>query len=177
MFSTTNQKTSISNFKPAKEMHGPDKRLVGDLKVTMNVGNTVLDHIGRDLRAALYRKAETGEDPRQGDMLPLVTDGLVKLKNPNLKPLSFDEKFPGYEATFPSTLAVDETIKLTGVTLSGFTVEAKDGGTVELSFNMRFPVDGQYAGKLCQLIQEDIELTLVPPSAEQQEQAELDAAA
>lgn len=176
MFSTTNQKTNISNFKPAKEIHGPDKRLVGDLKVSMSIGNTVLDDIGQDIRAALYRKAETGEDP-QADMLPLVPDGMTKLKNPHLRPISFDEKFPGYTASFPSTLAMNEVIKLSGVTLSGFTIEAKDGGTVELSFNMRFPVDGQYAGKLCQLIQEDIELTLVPPSAEQQvEQDELEAA-
>jgi hypothetical protein len=175
MFSTTHQKASITNFKPAKEMHGPEKRLVGDLKVTMSISNTVLEHLGKDLRTALYRKAETGEDP-QADMLPLVPDGMTKLKNPTLKALAFDEKFPGYQASFPSTLAVHEVIKLSDVTLAGFTVEAKDGGTVDLSFNMRFPVDGQYAGKLCQLIQEDIELTLVPPTADAL-QADMDKAA
>lgn len=170
MFSTTTQKAEILNFKPAKEMHGDQKKLVGDLKVRMKFANTVLDHFGDGIRNALYRKPAPGEEPRQSDLLPDDSDGLTALRNPHLEPLHANEKFPGYSAEFQSGLAVNDPIKLKEIVLSSFTIEAMDGGTVELTFNMRFPVDGQYSGKLCQLIQDSVELTLTPPSADDAQQ-------
>jgi hypothetical protein len=149
--------------------------LAGTMSCETVCHNSVIDLFDPTLRQMLYRKPEPGEQP-QGELPIEVSDGLTARRLPHIKPVVWDEKFPGYQASFPSTLAVHEVIKLSDVTLAGFTVEAKDGGTVDLSFNMRFPVDGQYAGKLCQLIQEDIELTLVPPSAEAV-QAEMDKAA
>lgn len=169
MFETSNQQTTISNFKPAKENHGDQKKLVGDIKVKMNVSNTVLDVLGNGLRAALYRKREKHEEPKQKELLPSITDGLTALKNPHFEPLSLDEKFPGYSAQFQSGLAVDDLVKLSEITLSGFVIEAKDGGTVELSFNMRCPIDRRIGGTLCALIQESVEMTLIAPKAEEQQ--------
>ena len=51
--------------------------------------------------------------------------------------------------------------------------EAMDGGSVAITFRASLHPDGRTSGKLCQLVQETVEITLVPPDAEDPAQQKL----
>ncbi len=168
MFALTNQQTSINSFTPRMEKHGPDNVLAGTLKCETTMHNSVLDLFDKGFKKLLYRKPAPGEQTE----LPLEnSDGLTARKLPQLKPLSWDEDFPGYTLAIVTGLALDEVIELDDVEVSGFIFEALDGGSCKVKFTANFTQDGRTSGKLCQLIQDTVELSLTPPSRDAQEQA------
>lgn len=160
MFSLTDQQTSINSFVPRMEKHGQENVLAGTLKCETTMHNSVLDLFDKGFKKLLYRKPAPGEQTE----LPLGdSDGLTSRKLPQLKPLSWDEDFPGYSIAIVSGLALDEVIELDDVEVSGFVFEALDGGSCKVKFTANFTQDGRTSGKLCQLIQETVELSLMPP--------------
>lgn len=167
MFALTNQPTKITSFTPRMEKHGDENVLAGTLKLETTMHSSVLDLFDKGFRKLLYRKPAPGEQAE----LPLEGgDGLTARKLPHLKPLTWDEDFPSYKIEFQSGLALDEAIKLSDVKVSGFVFEALDGGSCKVRFSANFNQDGRTSGKLCQLIQDDVELTLTPPSRDEQQE-------
>lgn len=168
MFALNNQQTSITHFLPRMEKHGPDNVLAGTLKCETTMHNSVLDLFDKGFKKLLYRKPAPGEQTE----LPLgESDGLTARKLPQLKPLSWDEDFPGYKIAIVSGLAIDEVLYLDDVEVSGFVFEALDGGSCKVKFTANFTQDGRTSGKLCQLIQETVELSLIPPDRNELEAA------
>src|SRR6185312_5045683 len=168
MFSLQKQQTAINSFTPRMEKHGPENVLAGTLKCETTMHNSVLDLFDKGFKKLLYRKPAPGEQTE----LPLeVSDGLTSRKLPQLKPLVWDEDFPGYKIEIVTGLALDEVIKLDDVELSGFVFEALDGGSCKVKFTANFNQDGRTSGKLCQLIQETVELSLIPPSRDEKDLA------
>jgi hypothetical protein len=167
MFNLTNQSVKILDFNPRMEKHGDENVLAGDLKVEASVHSSQLDHFDPQLRKFLYRKPAPGEQVE----LPLggSHDNLTALRVPKLAPFKWAEDFPGYKLEIESGLAIDEVLKLSDVELSNFTFEALDGGSVKLTFRASFHQDGRTSGKLCQLIQETVTISLMPPSKEDQQ--------
>ncbi|UGB46956.1 hypothetical protein LQ772_06605 [Frateuria edaphi] len=170
MFQLTEQTTKITSFTPRMEKHGDENVLAGTLKLETNVHSTVLDLFDKGFRKLLYRKPAPGEQTE----LPLEGgDGLTARKLPHLAPLKWDEDFPGYKLEIQSGLALDEVLKLSDVEISDFVFEALDGGSCKIRFTANFRQDGRTSGKLCQLIQDEVELSLIPPTREEQKQQEL----
>lgn len=164
MFQLTNQQTKINSFTPRAEKHGEENVLAGTLKCETTMHSSVLDIFDKGFRKLLYRKPAPGEQAE----LPLSEgDGLTARKLPCLAPLKFDEDFPGYALEIQSGLALNESLKLADVELHGFSFEPLDGGSCTVKFALNFRQDGRTSGKLCQLIQETVEVTLVPPAREQ----------
>lgn len=174
MFQLTNQPTKINSFTPRMEKHGDENVLAGTMKCETTLHSSVLDIFDKGFRKLLYRKAAPGEQTE----LPLGdhSDGLTSLKLPCLKPIQWDEDFPGYALAIHSGLALDEVLKLKDVELHGFSFEPLEGGSCTVKFALNFNQDGWTSGKLCQLIQETVEVTLTPPSKEAA-QPDLDQAA
>lgn len=173
MFQLNDQITKISSFTPRMEKHGEENVLAGTLKLETNVHSTVLDLFDKGFRKLLYRKPAPGEQTE----LPLDgnSDGLTARKLPHLAPLKWDEDFPGYKLEIQSGLALDEVLKLKDVEISDFVFEALDGGSCRVRWTANFKQDGRTSGKLCQLIQDEVELTLIPPTREEQKQREIEA--
>lgn len=167
MFELKNHEAKVASFNPRCEKHGQENVMAGDLKVECTGHSSLLDHFDKSLRKTLYRKPAPGE---QTD-LPLGDDNLTQRKLPRLAPLRWDEDFPGYKLHIVTGLAVDEVIELDDVELSSFVFEALDGGSVSITFRASFHPDGRTSGKLCQLIQETVEITLIAPEAGQQQLA------
>jgi hypothetical protein len=142
MFSLTSQQTKINAFTPRMEKHGDENVLAGTLKCETTCHSSVLDNFDKSLR-----------------------------KLPQLLPLKWDEDFPGYKIAIQSGLALDEVIKLDDVEIHGFAFEALDGGSVTVRWSANFNQDGRTSGKLCQLIQETVELSLMPPERDAEEVA------
>jgi hypothetical protein len=173
MFSLTEQQTKINSFTPRMEKHGEENILAGTMKCETTMHSSVLDIFDKGLRKLLYRKPSAGEQSE----LPLGdSDGLTARKLPCLAPLKWDEDFPGYALEIQSGLALDEVLKLTDVELHGFSFEPLDGGSCNVKFALNFTQDGRTSGKLCQLIQDTVEVTLTPPSKDDAQQS-LDEAA
>lgn len=169
MFNLENHEAKIASFNPRAEKHGDENVTAGDLKFEVTCSNSALDHFDKGLRKMLYRKPAAGE---QTD-LPLGDDGLTARKLPRLAPLKWDEDSPGYKLQIATGLAVDEALKLDDVELSNFVIEALDGGSVSITFRASFHPDGRTSGKLCQLIQETVDITLMPPDADEPGQQKL----
>jgi len=51
-----------------------------------------------------------------------------------------------------------------GVTLKNFKFEALDGGSLQVTVSALFHPTTEQAGALCALIQEDVQITLIPPT-------------
>lgn len=165
MFQLNDQITKILSFNPRAEKHGDESVLAGDLKLETTCHSSVLDGFDKGIRKLLYRKPAPGEQTE----LPLEnTDGLTARKLPQLQPLVWDEDFPGYRMEFNSGLALDENIVISDVEISKFRFEALDGGSVRITFRASFHPDGRISGKLCQLIDDQIDLTLTPPRKDEQ---------
>lgn len=166
MFSLTDQQTKITSFTPRMEKHGDENVLAGTLKLETTCHSGVLDNFDKSLRKLLYRKPAPGEQSE----LPLGdSDGLTARKLPQLMPLKWDEDFPGYKIAIQSGLALEEVIKLDDVEIHGFAFEALDGGSCTVRWSANFNQDGRTSGKLCQLIQETVELSLTPPERDSEE--------
>jgi len=169
MFSLENQSVKIAHFNARSEKHVDENVKAGDLKIECTAHSSVLDCFDKGLRKLLYRKPTAGE---QTD-LPLGDDGLTARKLPRLAPLKWDEDFPGYKLSITTGLALDEVLTLDDVELSNFVFEALDGGSVSITFRASSYPDGRTAGKLFQLIQETVDISLTPPDADEGEQQKL----
>jgi hypothetical protein len=122
-------------------------------------------------RPFLFRKAE-----HAGDQPSLIEgDNLTSLAKPNLKPLRLDEDFPGYVVRIGSGLELGSDLVLKDAELSNFVFEAIEGGSVSISFSATVHPDADQSGELCQQIQNLVDLTLEPPVAAEQQQAQLNA--
>lgn len=170
MFSLENQEAKIASFNPRAEKHGEENVPSGDLKVEITTHSSVLDHFDKALRKLLYRKPSSGE---QSDLPLGDSDGLTQRKFKHLAPIKWDEDFPGYRLSIDSGLGIKDPLELDDVELSGFVFEALDGGSVGITFRASFHPEPEQAGLLCSMIQETVEITLIPPDAEESGQQKL----
>lgn len=160
MFELIDATAKVSNYNPRAEKHGGENKMAGDLKLLATTGSSVLDFFSKDLRKALYRK------PGQGEQQDLIegADGLTAVKFPRLGALPWDEEYPGYELVIAGGLGLTEPMVLSGVTLKNFKFEALDGGSLQVTVSALFHPTTEQAGALCALIQEDVQITLIPPT-------------
>ena len=162
MFELDKVQAKITSFNPRAEKHGEENVPAGDIRVQVACPNTILDHFGKGLRPTLYRKAAADEgsttDVRD------VPGNLTSRTMPQLKPLQFDGDWPGYSAVIVPGMGLTDPIELDDVKLSNFQLEPMDGGTVVVTFSVSFHPDEEQSGRLCSLINNMVELTLVAPT-------------
>lgn len=160
MFELQRATAKIAAFNPRAEKHGEGNVTAVDIKLEVLAPNSALFAFDKDLCVALYRPA------RPGDQQSLLGGGgaLVAVRFPRLGQLSWDEEFPGYEIELERGLGLSYPLHIVDVTLKKFRFEAIEGGVVKITFNAVFHPDAEEAGAICKLIQEDVELTLIPPT-------------
>lgn len=163
MLTLINQKAHVVNFNPRMEKHGTKKVAAADLRLSTIVHSSALDSFYPGLKAMLYRKRGADEPAPQQQENLFEGDDATALKLPHLAPLKWDESFPGYTAEIVIDAGLLGVVPLTEVTLSGFVLEAMDGGSVEITCSAKFQHDEKTAGRLCMVIDHDIEITLNPP--------------
>ena len=152
----------LSNLNPRIEKVGKDNtRPAADLKFTANVHNSVLEQISPGLLLSLYRRPD--EKGHQADLVA-GNDAITTLRHPKAKPWASTEDWPGYFANIKTGEFDLKEVELDKVTLKGITAEAKEGGTVELSFSIGGYPTGEDIGVLYDLMGHEVELTLAPPS-------------
>lgn len=160
-FALENQQALVASVNPRMEKHGEDGVLACDVKVELNAAHSILDAFDGDLLKLLFRKASVGEQ----QSLLQGRDALTGLKFPLLQPLRWDQEFTGYSLSIANGMGLSEPLVCEGVELKKFQIEPLEGGTVKLTFNVVCHPDAEQMGQLCELIQEQVELTLEAPAA------------
>lgn len=153
-------------------MHGEDTHLAADLKFEMKVSNDVLSEFDPSLKSALYK----ANDAAQGQLIN-EPGHLPSLKFPLIGPIKYGKEFSGYGVTVHYGVSGRDDIVLNDCQVDGFVFECQDGGTVGVRFRVICHPSMDAMGRLCEMIQREVDITLEPPSAEQELERELEGAA
>lgn len=150
------QQAKLTSVNPRAELHGEDKKPAVDLKFEVAADNGVLANFGADLRSSLYTLPDAQEDL-------IDPERLTKLKYPKMSGFKWEQEGAGYTAEIDYGLGGDSNIVLEDLKVDGFRIQPMEGGTVIVSFRAIAHPDEGDTGKLCSLIQRDVELTLTAP--------------
>lgn len=154
---------TLANVNLRTEKVGKDNvRPAADLKFTVNIPNTQLDQISDGLLASLYKRPN--EKGHQADLTAPDPNAMTTLRHPKAKPWQSTEDWPGYFAQIQAGEFDLKDVELDKVTLKSITCEAKNGGTVELSFSLGCHPTGADVGVLYELMGKEIDLSLNPPA-------------
>lgn len=162
MFLELNQPAKIRTVNMRSERHGEETKMAADIFCEIRCGNDILDRFEPGLKSALYKQG----DP---DLLTEEADksALTALRFPHIKnALKTDHKLTGYGVTVPYGIGGDSDVELEEVTVDRFQLEPQEGGTVLLRFRLISHPELSDVGKLCSLIQNEIEIEITPPPAQ-----------
>lgn len=163
MFSLEKQQCKLDNLNPRAEIHGPDKVLAVDLSISFKASNDVLSEFDPYLKAAFYTKG----DAAQGELID-DANYLPTLKFPLLHALKWEKEYAGYELIVHLGLGgKNSDVEMIECQVDNFKFDLQDGGSVITSFRVIAHPQEKDLGKLCALIQQEIEVTLLPPEAEE----------
>lgn len=169
MFSLNQQTAKLVNVNPRSEIHGDEYKLATDLKFEIRVGNEVLSEFAPSLKSSIYRAA----DPGEGDLLANEPGNLPKIKFPLLGPLKYGWEGAGYATTVHWGISGKADILMIQTKIDNFKFDCQDGGTVAVSFRVIAHPEPEELGRLCEMIQQEVSLSLDPPSAEEQYQQQM----
>lgn len=160
MFSLANQKAKLTSVNPRAEIHGQDRKMAVDLKFDVKVSNDVLSEFDASLKSALYKKSDA-----QGDLID-EPGHLPALKFPLMGPVKWGKDFSGYEIVIHYGVSGDQDIHLIDCQVDNFRFDCMDGGSVGVAFRVIAHPDNTEVGRLCEMIQTEVEMSLIEPEAE-----------
>ena len=135
-----------------------------NLIVGYTASNDDLAMIHTSLKSAFYQKRT--KEPTQSELPGTEATGLTELKYPFFnKPIKVDKELIGYGLMVEH--GVDSDIEIEGVDVDNFKLQMLDGGTVYFQFRLKVHVSEAVHGKLSQLKNEEITISLTAPEAEQ----------
>lgn len=164
MLELLNQKAKLSSVAPNAVNHGEDKMPVTYLKFVATVSNDVLHMLDPKLLDALYTSAGKG---KQDDL----TGHKPELKFQNLGAIKWDYVGAGYGLQIHYGATGGADIKLADVQIDRITVTCKPGGSVELVFRAIAHPSETDGGRLNNMVQQDVEITLTAPEEEEEQKA------
>lgn len=161
MFSLQNQKAKLTNVNPRAELHGQDKKLAVDLKIEIKVSNDVLSEFDPSLKSRLYKKADEGR-------AELISEPghLPALKFPLMGAVKWDKKLAGYETVIHYGVSGTQDIHMIECEIDNFRFDCQDGGTVGVAFRVIANPESTDLGRLCEMIQQEVEMSLIEPAIE-----------
>lgn len=165
----------ITSVNPRSERHGPEElHPAVDLHISLTTGNNILTALDGKLLDALYTKNANADQGGQQSL-----DGVEEVSNlPNLKfplmgALKWKKDLIGYTLTVQHGVGSDIVLK--GCKVNGFTIDPKEGGSVDLKFRVQSSdVDERTLGKLGLLVQNEVDVMLLAPEAKQDGQQDIE---
>lgn len=160
-FSLREQTCRITNVNNRAENFGKEKKPAADIAFRCSIENGELRQFSKQALEGFYQKPTTGQD----DM-----HSLTALVYPNMKqPIGWEEEVVGAEVTVHRGLSAKSSIKLKGCIINRFTTELMQGGSMQLSYTVRFyPEDKDQIGELCMLNGQDVVVSVVSPTEREQ---------
>lgn len=166
MFRLENQPAKVLNHNPRNQLHGEELKLAGDLKLQVTCRAAVLAAFDEQFVPFLFRSRRPGDAAVQTE-IEGEGNADTSRRLPQLEPLSWNEKFPGFRLVIVKGMGLAAPIVLPARELSGFVFEPLDGGLVKITFTAK----GTYettatSGELDGLQQREVEISLEPPAAD-----------
>ena len=163
---------TITSVNPRSERHGPEElHPAVDIGICLVTGNNILSALDGKLLDALYTKnANTDQGGQQSlDGVEQMAT-LPNLKFPMMGALKWKKDLIGYTVTVQHGVGSD--IVMTGCKVGKFTIDPKEGGSVELRFRVQSSdsLDERTLGKLGLLVQNEVNIMLLAPEAKQEQQ-------
>lgn len=164
-FELTDKKVKILDAVTVAPKERDEDRKPGLLLVVgYTSSNEDLAMIHPSLKSAFYQKRT--KQPTQSELPGTEATGLAELKYPFFKsPMKIDKELVGYGLKVAH--GVDSDIEIEGVDADSFKVLMLDGGSVYFQFCMTLHVSEALHGKLSQLKNEEITISLTAPEADQ----------
>lgn len=164
MITLHNVAVILSSFNARAENHGEEKKPAADLKITAILPNDVLSEFHPTLKSFLYHKDANAQPGDLVDQSHADEPGwLPNRRFPKLSPLKWDDETVGASVSIAYG-ATGRTIELSGCNVNGWTLEPMEGGSVSVAFRIQAHPDEKQSGKLCMMVQQEVELTLTPPA-------------
>jgi hypothetical protein len=158
MFSLERQQVKLADVNPRAERHGEEHVIAADLKLEANMDNGCLAFFHPTLKSLLYFKDES-----------VVNDLVDQIHEaPNLRykalglPLKWTTEIIGASVSVHTPVS-GKDIELDMCGVNNFQLEPMEGGTVKLTFRVQAHPSERDLGKLCSMIQQDVEVSVTPP--------------
>jgi hypothetical protein len=165
----------ITSVNPRSERHGPEElHPAVDIGISLVTSNNILSALDGKLLDALYTKNANADQGGQQNLDGVdEVSNLPNLKFPKMGALKWKHDLIGYTLTVEHGVGSD--ITLTGCKVNSFTIDPKEGGSVELKFRVQSSdgLDERTLGKLSLLVQNEVDIMLEAPEVAGQQQ-ELD---
>lgn len=160
MFSLNEQNAKIQNVNARAELHGDEHVTACDIKIDVKLGNDALAEFHPSLKAFLYLK---DADAKQGELID-DANHMTKLRMPLLGALKYGWEGAGYQLTVHQGLGGPADIILGDCEVDHIVINPQEGGTVAITARIIAHPNAGDIGKLCTLIQQEVPITLEPPS-------------
>ena len=161
MFEITQSNVSLVHKNDRLEKHGDEDVLACDLNFQWETDNGALAMFAPDLRSLLYKKQDS-----QGELINDPSH-LTALRFPALAPLKWVAgDLHGAKLLFHVGVSDKSNVLLEDVRVGKYRIEAKEGGTVVISFQAQCKPDEKQSGKLSRFLSDKLcTITLEPPPA------------
>ncbi|MDY0975026.1 hypothetical protein SOM61_08630 [Massilia sp. CFBP9012] len=164
MFSIPFLKTQLASVNARAELHGKEKKPAFDLKLIAAMPNDVLFDFHPLLRTMLYKPAE------QADQVDLVDqadpEALTALRLPKLGKLKWEFEAEGYSLRIAYGIGGKSDINLSDCKVHKVSFVCQEGGTVLVECTVIAHPETAIVGRLCEMIQQTVEMELTPPEPE-----------
>lgn len=165
----------ITSVNPRSERHGPEElHPAVDLHISLTTGNNILTALDGKLLDALYTKNANADQGGQQSLEGVEeVSNLPNLKFPLMGALKWKKDLIGYTLTVQHGVGSDIVLK--GCKVNNFTIDPKEGGSVDLKFRVQSSdVDERTLGKLGLLVQNEVDVMLLAPEAKQDGQQDIE---
>lgn len=160
----------ITSVNPRSERHGPEElHPAVDLHISLTTGNNILTALDGKLLDTLYTKNANADQGGQQSLEGVEeVSNLPNLKFPLMGALKWKKDLIGYTLTVQHGVGSDIVLK--GCKVNSFTIDPKEGGSVDLKFRVQSSdVDERTLGKLGLLVQNEVDVMLLAPEAKQEQ--------
>jgi len=152
-FTLKRQSSKVVHLNVREEKHGEESVVAVDVKVQADIGNEFLDALAPGLRAALYA--------HDGGQLAGVEEPLSVLRFPQLEPIHWETPMPSCGFVVHG-LKKAEDLEFAGEVAKPMRLAPKEGGTVEITFQVQIHPDATDLGALSAFLGRSTKVSVRP---------------
>ena len=158
MFEIRNLKTQLASVNARAELHGQEKKPAFDLKLICAMPNDVLIDFHPELRSWLFKPSDEPDLVEQAD-----PGALTALRFPKLGAQKWDFDAGGYSLRIAYGIGGPSDIFLSECKVHKVSFVCQQGGTVSVQCTVIAHPDSAVVGRLCEMIQQTVEMDLTAP--------------
>lgn len=166
MFQLTQASAKLTYINPRIEKHGDENAGAADIGIEMSIGSDVLDDLARGLKGMIYKKP-AAQQTELIEGAPATDDGPQLRFGDAIDRFKFKKEYAGYAVRLVwGDLAGSVKVKIDDINVCKFIAEPKNGGTVELRFQIQSHPSPEQTGDLFQMLGREVTICLVPPGVD-----------